>query len=101
MTYFSLSQAAEFDLERLYEYGIEHFGVSVATEYFDGLVAKFDLIAESPLQYPSAEHILPGYRLCVYREHSVYFRVTEDQCEIMRILNGQDIESALQNASLL
>ena len=96
-----LSFAAEADLEKLLEYGIENFGEAVAITYFDGLVGRFESLAASPFQYPAAENIREGYRLCVYKSHSVYFRCVNKDVEIVRILNGQDIEYALQAASII
>jgi toxin ParE1/3/4 len=92
-----LSFAAEADLEKLLEYGIENFGVTVAITYYDGLVDRFKSLAASPFQYPAAENIREGY----YKSHSVYFRCVNKDVEIARILSGQDIEYALQAASII
>ncbi len=43
-----LTQAADADLERLYEWGIDRFGVNVADEYYDGLIARLAQIANTP-----------------------------------------------------
>ncbi len=101
MSKYILSFAAEADLEKLLEYGIDNFGETVAIAYFDGLVGRFESLANSPLQYPAAENIREGYRLCVYKSHSVYFRCVNNGVEIVRILNGQDIENALQVAAII
>jgi len=95
-----LSLAAESDLEKLLEYGIDNFGEAVAVSYFDELVDRFESIAMSPLQYPEAGNIREGYRLSVYKSHSIYFRCSVKHVEIVRILNGQDIENALNHASI-
>ena len=38
---YHLTQAADADLERLYEWGIDRFGVKVADEYYDGLITPY------------------------------------------------------------
>jgi len=96
-----LSLEAEVDLERLLEFGIDTFGETVAISYFDGLVDRFESIAIAPLQYPEVNNIREGYRLSVYKSHSVYFRCTVKHVEIIRILNGQDIENALNLADII
>jgi toxin ParE1/3/4 len=96
-----LSFAAESDLEKLLEYGIENFGLTVAITYYDGFVSSFESLIASPFQYPAAENIRKSYRLCFYKSHSVYFRCVNKDVEIVRILNGQDIEYALQAASII
>jgi len=101
MNKYVLSLEAEFDLERLLEFGIVVFGEAVAITYFDGLVGRFESIAIAPLQYPEVNNIREGYRLSVFKSHSVYFRSTEKHVEIIRILNGQDIERALNLADII
>lgn len=101
MDKYILSLDAEFDLERLLEFGIGAFGEAVAITYFDGLVGRFESIAIAPLQYPEVNNIREGYRLSVFKSHSVYFRCTERHVEIIRILNGQDIEKALNLADII
>ena len=96
----ALSVDAELDLERLLEFGIDNFGETVAIAYFDGLVERLESIAQSPLQYPEAENIREGYRLCVYKSHSIYFRYVSETSKIIRILNGQDIEAAIEQAEI-
>jgi len=45
---YHLTQAADADLERLYEWGIERFGVNAADEYYEGLIARLVQIADTP-----------------------------------------------------
>jgi len=100
MSRYILSVEAESDLERLLEFGIDTFGETAAIAYFDGLVERFESISKSPLQYPEASNIRDGYRLSVYKSHSVYFRSASGVVEIIRILTGQDIEAALERAGV-
>lgn len=85
MAAYSLSQLAEDDIPRLYRYGIERFGLVQAESYFDGLFARFDAIAESPMLYPQVDHIRPGYRRSVYGVHSIYDREAGSAVEVMRV----------------
>ena len=100
MSRYVLSIEAELDLERLLEFGIDTFGEPIAIAYFDGLVERFESIAKPPLQYPEASNIREGYRLSVYKSHSVYFRGVSGGAEIIRILNGQYIETAIERADI-
>ena len=70
-----LTQAADADLERLYEWGIDRFGVNVADKYYDGLIARLAQIANTPQLWQEVDHIRAGYRRSVYVSHSIYFRV--------------------------
>lgn len=52
MASYRLSEKADEDLSRLYEYGITHFGQDRADRYYDGLIERFEQLAENPRLYP-------------------------------------------------
>lgn len=43
-----LSEKADEDLSRLYEYGIIHHGRERADRYYNGLINRFEELAENP-----------------------------------------------------
>jgi len=94
MPTYKLNQAAAIDIEHLFEYGIDNFGVNKARNYIEGLTLRFENIAEHPLHYQAVEHIKVGYRRSVYRQHSIYYRINNN-IEIMRILRSENLSSAL------
>ena len=53
---YRLSEAADADLESLYERGIDRFGVNSADRYYDGLIARLGEIADTPQLWPEADH---------------------------------------------
>lgn len=95
MAVYSLNLLAEEDVRRLYRYGIERFGLVQADSYFDGLFARLDAIAESPMLYPQVDHIRPGYRRSVYGVHSIYYRTAGTTVEIMRVLSREDPDTLM------
>ena len=98
MPNYQITKAAEKDLEAILEFGIEQFGIDPAIEYYDQLVAKFNDISISPKQFPSREEIREGCRVCSHRSHDIYFFDSAAVVLIVRILNRQNIESAVQAA---
>lgn len=94
MATYKLNQAAATDIEHLFEYGIDNFGVNKARSYIEGLTLRFESIAENPLHYQAVEHIKTGYRRSVYRQHSIYYRINNN-IEIMRILRSENLSGAL------
>jgi toxin ParE1/3/4 len=90
MASYRLSEKADGDLSRLYEYGIIHYGQDRADRYYDGLRERFEQLAENPRLYPAVDHIRPGYRRSVYGRHSIYYRIDPDEIVIVRILGQQD-----------
>jgi toxin ParE1/3/4 len=90
MASYSLSDKADDDLSQLYEYGILHYGQERADRYYNGLIERFEELAENPRFGQAVDHIRPGYRRSVYGRHSIYYRIDPDVVVIVRILGRQD-----------
>jgi len=95
MASYRLNRETLEDLDRLYEHGVLTFGLRQADAYFDGIVSRFQKIADQPELYPAIDHIRQGYRRSVYRSHSIYYRIDPGEIVIVRILGQQDIGKAL------
>jgi toxin ParE1/3/4 len=95
MASYRLNREALEDLDRLYEHGVLTFGLRQADAYFDGIVNRFQKIADQPELYPAIDHIRQGYRRSVYKSHSIYYRIDPGEIVIVRILGQQDIGKAL------
>ena len=96
MAVYDLSEKALDDLDRLYEYGVLTFGLMQADEYYDGLLARFQEITETPRLYPAVDHVSEGCRLSVFRAHSIYYRITDSGILIIRLLGREDAEKELK-----
>ena len=48
---YRLSAKAEEDLYRIWLYGLEHFGLAAADEYYYRFFEHFEQLALNPLQY--------------------------------------------------
>lgn len=92
---YRLSEAADADLERLYEWGVDRYGMAAADQYYDGLIARFGQIADSPQQWQAIDHIRVGYRRAVYGAHSIYYRVEVDGVRIVRVLGRENPQTGL------
>ncbi len=73
---YELVPEAERDLLEIALYGFENFGLVQTEQYYEGLVFRFQEVANYPLQYQSVDHIRPGYRRSVYRSHSLLLPYT-------------------------
>lgn len=87
MAEYRLSPAAEDDLEAIWSYTYQQWGLTQAHHYIDTLVYAFAELAETPQLASSAEHIRPGYRRRVVERHVIYFRLTAYGVAIVRILH--------------
>lgn len=92
---YHLSEAADADLERLYEWGIDRFGMNAADQYYDGLIARLGQIADTPQLWQGVDHIRAGYRRSVYGAHSIYYRIEANGVLIVRVLGRESLETSL------
>lgn len=87
MAEYRLSPAAERDLEGIWRYTANKWGVSQANRYIDVVTASFPKLAKTPKTAPSCDYIQPGYRRCFVEQHTIYFRITQEGISIIRILH--------------
>ena len=95
MAGYKLSNAAKEDLIRIHQFGIERFGIRQADKYFNQFFSFFEKIAIDPFSFRSVDHIRKGYRRCPCGSDTIYFRVIDDEVEIMAIVGKQDLENIL------
>ena len=70
-------------------------GMTQADKYFETFFEYFDIIAQSPFSFEAVDHIKKGYRRCACRVDSIYFKITENNVEIMAIVGQQDLNQKL------
>ncbi|WP_339762528.1 type II toxin-antitoxin system RelE/ParE family toxin [uncultured Hoeflea sp.] len=95
MERYRLSKAADRDFERIFEFGIDQFGLVQALDYQNGMKRRFEQLATQPKLYQSVDHIRQGYRRSVYRAHSIYYRIDRDFVLIVRILGRENPDTSL------
>ena len=61
MPEFRLSPAAERDLEGIWKYTREEWGLEQAERYTDLLTAAFQVLADSRKSAPACDHVRQGY----------------------------------------
>lgn len=95
MAAYELSNAAKEDLIRIHHFGVEKFGIRQADKYFNEFFNFFEKIANDPFAFRSVDHIRKGYRRCPCGSYTIYFRVYNNEVEIMGIVGKQDLENKL------
>ena len=91
MQTYRLTNKADNDLVNIFNYGIDHFGVEVALQFYHDLNSIFDKIAAFPEHYQRYDELLPSYRRAVFKSYSIFFIVRDEFVEISRILRKEDI----------
>lgn len=87
---YKLSLEAEEDIFRIFEYGMQRFGINQANNYYEMLFEYFDTIASDPFMFPEIIKNDKRYRFCVCGVDTIYYKIIEDEIEIITIIGRQD-----------
>jgi toxin ParE1/3/4 len=83
-----LSKAADADLEDIFEYTFEEFGLDQAVSYVSGFDDVFDMISENPEIGRERKEIRTELRSLIKDKHVIFYRSLSDHVRIVRILHG-------------
>lgn len=84
-----VSPAARDDLSNIYQFGLQHWGVTQASNYLEIIKALLWRLTEQPKMGIDREDLLPSIRSFAVETHIVFYRLRFDRVEIVRILHGR------------
>lgn len=88
MSRYLLSPAAQADLEQIWDYTHDRWGVDQAEEYLRDLQRAIERAAANPRIGRSCDEIRPGYRKLAAGSHTLFYRVTaEGVIDVVRVLH--------------
>lgn len=88
---YQLTNKAEAEIDRVFEYSVLNFGLSTAQGYLMGMHECFAMLADHQSWGNDYGFIENGLQRYEYRSHSVYYRETPDGILVARVLgNRQD-----------
>jgi toxin ParE1/3/4 len=91
MGHFHLTATAFADIERLFQDGLEKFGLANADRYYDGLFATFGFLASYPRAARLRHEIDPPARAYRYQSHMVVYDLDrEDAVIVLRVRHGRE-----------
>ena len=82
-----LTPAALLDLEGIWRYTLDEWGIEQAHRYTDDLTAAFDQLALNPNLGASCDFIRKGYRRRRTGHHTIYFQITDYGIAVIRVLH--------------
>lgn len=85
---YELSLAAEQDLEEIFDYTLEKFGLHQAVEYLSEFEIFFANLVSNPRIGKNRNEIRPGLKSFSKSSHIVFYRILNDRIRIVRILHG-------------
>ena len=92
-----ISRKAVSDSEAIWLYTVEKWSVTQADRYYNLIFDEINYICESD-SGKSMEHIRKGYRASKVKSHLIFYKISNDIIEIVRILHERmDIENRLDD----
>ena len=84
-TKYRIRSLAESDLESIWLYTVEQWGVDQADTYLKSIIKRFDWIAENPLLGKQRDDVKKGYYCIPEGMHLVFYKIINKQIEIIGI----------------
>jgi toxin ParE1/3/4 len=84
---YALSPRAKSDIEEIWDYTEERWGLNQANRYIRQLQQAIETIARNPARARNCDDIRPGYLRCSVGSHIIFFVTKRDQIEIIRVLH--------------
>ncbi len=82
---YSLRQQALNDLESIWLYSYQEWGVEQADQYIRSLLYRFAWLAENPQLGKQRAEIKPGYHCFPEGMHLIFYKITQDGIDIIGI----------------
>jgi toxin ParE1/3/4 len=96
MGVYKLSGKAESDLDQMYEYGIETFGLKQAETYLLGMHTLFQILANNATLGRDASEFILSLKRFSYKSQTIFYLAIDIDILIVRILNqSMDYENNL------
>jgi toxin ParE1/3/4 len=84
-TRYTLRQVAENDLEEIWLYSFQEWGIEQADKYIRALLSRFDWLSENPLIGKPRTDIKPGYYSFPEGRHVIFYTLTNYGIDIIGI----------------
>ena len=85
MAVYTLRKLAENDLEEIWSYTYEEWGLAQADSYLQSLISRFDWLADSPYSGRKRDDIKTGYYCFPEGMHLIFYTIHNDQIDIIGV----------------
>ncbi|MCG8486743.1 MAG: type II toxin-antitoxin system RelE/ParE family toxin [Chromatiales bacterium] len=84
-----IAPAAKNDLKDIYQYGLSQWGRNQSENYLAQIKNQLWMLSQQPLMGTERPELLPDTRSLSIKSHTLFYRVTANRVEIVRILHGR------------
>ncbi len=96
MGVYKVSGKAETYITKMYEYGIESFGLKQAQTYLLGMHTLFQVLADNAILGRDASEFMMSLKRFSYKSHTIFYLASDIDILIVRVLNqSMDYENNL------
>ncbi|MCW2283424.1 toxin ParE1/3/4 [Rhodoblastus acidophilus] len=96
---YRLAPRALADLDDIWRFSAENWGLEQADRYLDTLVSMFETIAEMPTLARERREFKPPVRIHVHESHLIVYTSAGDRVTILRVLGGRQDWLSILKAS--
>ena len=89
MSKYTLSNKAQTDLERIYQYTEIEFGQVQAENYLLGIHETLEALSSEPKLAQDVSDIRAGYLRYIFRKHYIFFKQRQKDIFVVRVLHQQ------------
>lgn len=82
-----VSEAANADLDAIYDYGVKHFGGAAAEAYLRRFDEAYVLLGDHPLIGPVHDDVRPPIRSLRCGSHRLYYDAEAERVIVRRVLH--------------
>ena len=96
-----ITPTAKNDLKEMYQNGLRQWGQAQSDSYLTTIKDQFWSLTEHPPMGVERPELLLDTRSLTIHSHTIFYRVTTDKLEIIRVLHGrQDVYRYLKKGGL-
>lgn len=91
-------EEAILDLENIWLYTLDTWSLKQADRYYSLIIKEIEFLTTQPKSGKNQHFILKGYWSCKIKSHIIFYRFSEKELEVIRILHERmDIPNRLIN----
>ena len=98
MTSYKLTQAAQADIQNIWDYTIEKWSFGQAETYVFGLIDVQGQLDKDRLLIKDKDDVRVGYKRLTYRKHHIYFKI--DDAGVHEQLTINNLQFTIYNCFL-
>ena len=84
-----IAPAAQNDLKDIYRYELRQWGAAQSDKYLAALKSQFWSLTKQALIGTERPELLPDVRSLPIQSHTLFYRVSANRVEIIRVLHGR------------